>query len=402
MSVIGPRPTLRYQVEQYDEHQRHRLDIRPGLTGWAQVHGRAELPVGRAHRARRLVRREPLAARRPRDPPADAARALPRDYRGATGGWRRGRDGVCTIALRGEQRSVQPVDVVDEALDRVALAHVRAPRLAEPRAELRVARELGEPLRRGLGVARLDEEAVDAVASRRRARRRRASRRPASRTRAPRSRSRAFPRSRTGGGTRRRAGSSRRRPPGSRRSSVERAMPRSCASCSSRSRSGPSPTMQSTASTPRSRVARTISRTAPVSFTPVMRPTQPTTNASSRDPVQVAVVEVGGLVAEPLVERDAEPDHGELVGAARPRARRARRAPRGSRRRGRRSYARGCARPGGRTRCGPGRSSPSARGRGTCGRRSAGARRRRRAPRLARALPPSPCACGGCAAAPRA
>ena len=44
MSVIGPRPTLRYQVEQYDEHQRHRLDIRPGLTGWAQVHGRAELP----------------------------------------------------------------------------------------------------------------------------------------------------------------------------------------------------------------------------------------------------------------------------------------------------------------------------------------------------------------------
>ena len=44
MSVIGPRPTLRYQVEQYDEHQRHRLDIRPGLTGWAQVHGRASLP----------------------------------------------------------------------------------------------------------------------------------------------------------------------------------------------------------------------------------------------------------------------------------------------------------------------------------------------------------------------
>ena len=30
MSVIGPRPTLRYQVEQYDEYQRHRLDIRPG------------------------------------------------------------------------------------------------------------------------------------------------------------------------------------------------------------------------------------------------------------------------------------------------------------------------------------------------------------------------------------
>jgi lipopolysaccharide/colanic/teichoic acid biosynthesis glycosyltransferase len=44
MSVIGPRPTLRYQVEQYDEHQRHRLDVRPGITGWAQVNGRASLP----------------------------------------------------------------------------------------------------------------------------------------------------------------------------------------------------------------------------------------------------------------------------------------------------------------------------------------------------------------------
>jgi lipopolysaccharide/colanic/teichoic acid biosynthesis glycosyltransferase len=44
MSTIGPRPTLRYQFEQYDQHQRLRLDIRPGLTGWAQVHGRASLP----------------------------------------------------------------------------------------------------------------------------------------------------------------------------------------------------------------------------------------------------------------------------------------------------------------------------------------------------------------------
>ena len=44
MSVIGPRPTLRYQVEQYDERQRHRLDVKPGITGWAQVNGRASLP----------------------------------------------------------------------------------------------------------------------------------------------------------------------------------------------------------------------------------------------------------------------------------------------------------------------------------------------------------------------
>ncbi len=44
MSMVGPRPTLRYQVEQYDERQRRRLEVRPGLTGWAQIHGRASLP----------------------------------------------------------------------------------------------------------------------------------------------------------------------------------------------------------------------------------------------------------------------------------------------------------------------------------------------------------------------
>ena len=89
MSVIGPRPTLRYQVEQYDEHQRHRLDIRPGLTGWAQVHGRAELPWAERieldvwyveNRSPRvdleILLRTPLALFRG-------------TYRGATGGWRR-------------------------------------------------------------------------------------------------------------------------------------------------------------------------------------------------------------------------------------------------------------------------------------------------------------------------
>jgi lipopolysaccharide/colanic/teichoic acid biosynthesis glycosyltransferase len=44
MSLIGPRPTLPVQVEQYTDRQRGRLAIKPGITGWAQVNGRASLP----------------------------------------------------------------------------------------------------------------------------------------------------------------------------------------------------------------------------------------------------------------------------------------------------------------------------------------------------------------------
>ena len=44
MSLIGPRPTLPVQVQQYNERQRGRLEIKPGITGWAQVNGRASLP----------------------------------------------------------------------------------------------------------------------------------------------------------------------------------------------------------------------------------------------------------------------------------------------------------------------------------------------------------------------
>jgi lipopolysaccharide/colanic/teichoic acid biosynthesis glycosyltransferase len=44
MSLIGPRPTLPAQVAQYTDRQRGRLQIKPGITGWAQVNGRASLP----------------------------------------------------------------------------------------------------------------------------------------------------------------------------------------------------------------------------------------------------------------------------------------------------------------------------------------------------------------------
>jgi len=43
MSLIGPRPTLQEQVARYGPHERRRLEVRPGLTGWAQVNGRNAL-----------------------------------------------------------------------------------------------------------------------------------------------------------------------------------------------------------------------------------------------------------------------------------------------------------------------------------------------------------------------
>jgi lipopolysaccharide/colanic/teichoic acid biosynthesis glycosyltransferase len=88
MSVIGPRPTLRYQVDRYTERQRRRLDVRPGLTGWAQIHGRATLPWADRieldvwyveHRSPRvdlmILLRTPVAL-------------LGGTYKGVTGGWR--------------------------------------------------------------------------------------------------------------------------------------------------------------------------------------------------------------------------------------------------------------------------------------------------------------------------
>ena len=93
MSVFGPRPTLRYQVEKYTARQRKRLEVRPGLTGWAQIHGRATLPWAERieldvwyveHRSPlvdlKIVLRTPLAL-------------FGGTYRGAHGGWRQDRGG---------------------------------------------------------------------------------------------------------------------------------------------------------------------------------------------------------------------------------------------------------------------------------------------------------------------
>ena len=44
LAIVGPRPTVREQVDRYTERQRRRLEVRPGITGWAQVNGRTSLP----------------------------------------------------------------------------------------------------------------------------------------------------------------------------------------------------------------------------------------------------------------------------------------------------------------------------------------------------------------------
>jgi lipopolysaccharide/colanic/teichoic acid biosynthesis glycosyltransferase len=44
MAVVGPRPTVQEQVDRYTDRQRRRLDVKPGITGWAQINGRTSLP----------------------------------------------------------------------------------------------------------------------------------------------------------------------------------------------------------------------------------------------------------------------------------------------------------------------------------------------------------------------
>jgi lipopolysaccharide/colanic/teichoic acid biosynthesis glycosyltransferase len=87
MSLVGPRPTLAYQVERYTERQRRRLEVKPGITGWAQIHGRAALPWSERieldvwyveHRSflldLRILARTPFAL-------------FTGTYKGETGGW---------------------------------------------------------------------------------------------------------------------------------------------------------------------------------------------------------------------------------------------------------------------------------------------------------------------------
>jgi undecaprenyl phosphate N,N'-diacetylbacillosamine 1-phosphate transferase len=47
MSFVGPRPTLPSQVERYTSEQRRRLLVKPGILGWAQLHGRSAVPWSR-------------------------------------------------------------------------------------------------------------------------------------------------------------------------------------------------------------------------------------------------------------------------------------------------------------------------------------------------------------------
>jgi lipopolysaccharide/colanic/teichoic acid biosynthesis glycosyltransferase len=91
MSIVGPRPTVQSQVDQYTERQRGRLLVKPGITGWAQVNGRASLPWS-ARIELDIFYVENASIALDLRIIARTARALMRSdglYRGETGGWGR-------------------------------------------------------------------------------------------------------------------------------------------------------------------------------------------------------------------------------------------------------------------------------------------------------------------------
>jgi lipopolysaccharide/colanic/teichoic acid biosynthesis glycosyltransferase len=90
MAIVGPRPTVQEQVDRYTERQRRRLEVLPGITGWAQINGRTSLPWPERieldvwyveHRSLRLDLR--ILARTVRM--LATGHGL---YKGETGGWR--------------------------------------------------------------------------------------------------------------------------------------------------------------------------------------------------------------------------------------------------------------------------------------------------------------------------
>jgi lipopolysaccharide/colanic/teichoic acid biosynthesis glycosyltransferase len=90
MSLVGPRPTVQVQVAQYTERQRKRLAVDPGITGWAQVKGRAALPWHERIELD-LWYIEHWSLRLDLEILASTARLLATGkglYRGTTGGWR--------------------------------------------------------------------------------------------------------------------------------------------------------------------------------------------------------------------------------------------------------------------------------------------------------------------------
>ncbi|HEX8975926.1 MAG TPA: sugar transferase [Solirubrobacteraceae bacterium] len=113
MAIVGPRPTVEGQVRHYSPRQRGRLAVRPGITGWAQVNGRASLPWPERieldlwyveHRSLALDLR--ILARTARLVFSDSG-----IYKGADGGWRSPEDAPAAADSASEPAPPAPEQV---------------------------------------------------------------------------------------------------------------------------------------------------------------------------------------------------------------------------------------------------------------------------------------------------